>query len=226
MQFNEGRCTLIAERCKARWPLDTSGHVHKHDKLGMCAYTRGPSMRACACIKWFQYMQMQRIKDNMTRTPRRYARVREYRRLTPSVLWFPFPGLGDCKISSLMVHCFQQWIKKILSLLYTQIPCRKIHVKHERANMDGDWDCTYEWNTVYLLCCTWPWSKLRWHMQIFKACTCSVNPCIWQAWYKARAHTPSHKQQGTCAQALKSFEGLRSVHESWDNSSKQKKICR
>ena len=53
------------------------------------------------------------------------------------------------------------------------------------------------------------------YMQIFKACTFSANPCIWQAaWRKARAHTPSHKQQGTCAQALKSFEDLQSVHES------------
>ena len=26
--------------------------------------------------------------------------------------------------------------------------------------------------------------------------------CIWQAWRKARAHTTSHKQEGTCAQAL------------------------
>jgi hypothetical protein len=41
------------------------------------------------------------------------------------------------------------------------------------------------------------------YMQIFKACTFSANPCMWQAWHKAQAHTPSHKQEGTCAQALK-----------------------
>jgi hypothetical protein len=145
MQFNEGRCTLIAERCKARWPLDTSGHVHKHDKLGMCAYTRGPSMRACACIKWFQYMQMQRIKDNMTRTPRRYARVREYRRLTPSVLWFPFPGLGG-ETARYHLWWFIVFNKIILSLQYMQIPCRINHVKHEGANTNGNWDGTYESN--------------------------------------------------------------------------------
>jgi hypothetical protein len=147
MQFNEGRCTLIAERCKARWPLDTSGHVHKHDKLGMCAYTRGPSMRACACIKWFQYMQMQRIKDNMTRTPRRYARVREYRRLTPSVLWFPFPGLGDGKISSLMVHCFKQDYS--LSPTHADtMQKNSCETWESRANANGNWDGTYEWNTI------------------------------------------------------------------------------
>jgi hypothetical protein len=43
---------------------------------------------------------------------------------------------------------------------------------------------------------------------------------------KARAHTPSHMQEGTCAQALKSFEDLHSVHESRDNSSKHKNVCR
>jgi hypothetical protein len=52
------------------------------------------------------------------------------------------------------------------------------------------------------------------YMQIFKAYTFSANPCIWQAWHKAQAHTPSHKQQGTCAQALKSLQDLQSVHES------------
>jgi hypothetical protein len=26
--------------------------------------------------------------------------------------------------------------------------CKIIHVKHDRANMDGHWDWTYEWNTV------------------------------------------------------------------------------
>ena len=31
--------------------------------------------------------------------------------------------------------------------------------------------------------------------------------CIWQAWYKARAHNPSHKQQGTCAQAFEILRG-------------------
>jgi hypothetical protein len=39
--------------------LDTSRHVHKHDKLGVRAYTRRPSIRACICIKWYQYMQIQ-----------------------------------------------------------------------------------------------------------------------------------------------------------------------
>jgi hypothetical protein len=51
------------------------------------------------------------------------------------------------------------------------------------------------------------------YMQIFKACTFPVNHGIWQASHKAQAHNPSHKQEGTCAQALKSFEDLQSVHE-------------
>ena len=40
-----------------------------------------------------------------------------------------------------------------------------------------------------------------------------------QALHKARTHTSSHKE-GTCAQTLKSYKDLQSVHESWNDSSK------
>ena len=42
--------SVKANRCKARSSLDTSRHVHKHDKLRIRACTRRPSMRACTCI--------------------------------------------------------------------------------------------------------------------------------------------------------------------------------
>jgi hypothetical protein len=40
---------------------------------------------------------------------------------------------------------------------------------------------------------------------------------------KAQTHTSSHKER-TCAQTLKSYKDLQSVHESWNNSSKHKNI--
>ena len=60
---------------------------------------------------------------------------------------------------------------------HTLDECRMIHVKHERAYMDGDWEGKYEWNTVQLLCCTWLWSKYA-DMQTFQACTLCVDHCI------------------------------------------------
>ena len=76
------------------------------------------------------------------------------------------------------------------------------------------WESQYAWRLrgqtwtkhSYLLCCTWLWSKCA-DTQTFKACTFFVNHCVWQALHKAQ-NTNFLSQEGTCVQALKSYENL------------------
>ncbi len=76
------------------------------------------------------------------------------------------------------------------------------------------WESQYAWRLrgqtwmkhIYLLCCAWLWYQCA-DTQTFKACTFFVNHCVWQALHKAQ-NTNFLSQEGTCVQALKSYEGL------------------
>jgi hypothetical protein len=99
----------------------------------------------------------------------------------------------------------------ILSLQYMQIPCRKIHVKHEEpiwmetetAHMNETQSISYAAHDHDPNCADICRSSK--HVPSLQIIVCG-RLCT-----KARAHTPSHKQEKTCAQALKSYEDVQSV---------------
>jgi hypothetical protein len=71
--------------------------------------------------------------------------------------------------------------------------CRIMHVKHERATMDGICVNEKQFSSYAAHDSEWLWSKYA-EMQTFKTCSFFVNRCIWQALHKAQAHTSSHKK--------------------------------